>query len=202
MKLGLEFYNRDALTVAKDLLGKVLVHKMGDKEIKARIVEVEAYTGIEDKASHTYGDKRTSRTETMYKRGGHLYVYLIYGMYSLMNVVTGNENSGEAVLIRALEPISELDMMATNRFNKPYSELTKYQARGLTNGPGKLTKAMGIDRSCDGIDLLNSEIHVEDDGFTDFETVETTRIGIGYAEEAREYPYRFYIKGNPHISIE
>ena len=99
-------------------------------------------------------------------------------------------------------PISELDMMATNRFNKPYSELTKYQARGLTNGPGKLTKAMGIDRSCDGIDLLNSEIHVEDDGFTDFETVETTRIGIGYAEEAREYPYRFYIKGNPHISIE
>lgn len=202
MKIGKEFYLRDALTVAKDLLGKVIVRTTKDGIIKSRIVEVEAYTGEKDKACHTYGGRKTPRTSIMYKEGGYIYVYLIYGMYSLMNIVTGGEENGEAVLIRAIEPLNDLDIFSRNRFGKAYKDLTSYQRKNLTSGPGKLTKAILINRNDNGKDLFGEEIYLEDDGYKDFEFVESKRIGIDYAEEAREFLYRFYIKGNPNVSVQ
>lgn len=200
MKLNLEFYNRDTVTVAKELLGKILVKDFGDYKLKGRIVEVEAYTGEKDKGSHTFGNKKTARTKTMYMRGGHLYVYFIYGMYYLINVVTRDESHGEAVLIRGLEPLNNLDIISRNRFKKDFNELSNYQKNNLTNGPGKLSMAFQIDKSENGIDLLKDEIYIEDDGFSDFDIGISKRIGIDYAEEAVDFPYRFYIKDNKFVS--
>lgn len=201
MKLDLEFYEKEAKELAKDLLGKILVHEINGERLAGRIVEVEAYTGEDDKACHTYGGRRTRRTEIMYKRPGHLYVYLIYGMYHLVNIVSGQEELGQAVLIRALEPVEDLDKFAKNRYGKNYEELSSYQKKNLSNGPGKLTKAMNIDNNHNGLDLLDSQLHIEDDGYEDFEIVESKRIGIDYAEEARDYLYRFYIKDNKYVSV-
>lgn len=200
MKLGRDFYKDDALTVGKNLLGKVLVRNIDGYTLKGRIVEVEAYTGKDDKGSHTYNDKKTERTKTMYKIGGHLYVYFIYGMYHLINVVTSDENSGEAVLIRGLEPLNNIDKISKNRFGKTFDELSSYQKKSLTNGPGKLSMAFQIDKNEDGIDLLEDEIYIEDDGFSDFEIGISKRIGIDYAEEAVDFPYRFFIKENKYVS--
>lgn len=202
MKLERDFYVRDALTVGKDLLGKIIIRKTKDGILKARIVEVESYTGEDDKACHTFAGKRTKRTEIMYREGGCLYIYLIYGMYSLMNIVTGSSDDGQAVLIRGVEPLSNFDNFSQNRFLKNYNELSSYQKKNLTSGPGKLTKALNINRDNNGQDLLLDEIYLEDDGFADFEIVEAKRIGIDYAEEARDFLYRFYIKGNPYVSAK
>lgn len=202
MKLSLDFYKRDALTVAKDLLGKILVRTVDGIELKARIVEVEAYTGVNDKACHTYGGKITPRTEVMFGRAGKLYIYLIYGMYDLMNIVTGEEGSGEAVLIRGVESLNCIDKFSKNRFLKTYEELSSYQKKNLTNGPGKLTRAMGISRDENGKDLLEEEIYIIDDNFRNFEIAKRPRIGVDYAEEHAELPYRFYIKGNRWVSVK
>lgn len=202
MKIQREFFKRDALEVAKDLLGKNLIVETEDGLMKVRLVEVEAYTGEEDKACHTYGGRRTARTEVMYKEGGHLYVYLIYGMYNMLNIVTGRQDDGQAVLIRAGEPLEGLDLMAKNRFNKNYKDLSSYQKKNLINGPGKLAQALGLDRSHNGIDLLGKKIYLEDDGYSDFEIEKSKRIGIDYAEEARDYLYRFYIKGSRFLSVK
>lgn len=200
MKLEFEFYNRDTVLVARELLGKILVKDFGEYKLKGRIVEVEAYTGENDKASHTFGNRKTDRTKTMYMAGGHLYVYFIYGMYYLINVVTRDESRGEAVLIRGLEPLNNLDIISENRFSKKYNELSNYQKKNLTNGPGKLSMAFQIDKSEDGINLLEDKIYIEDDEFSDFEIRVSKRIGIDYAEEAINFPYRFYIKNNKFVS--
>lgn len=202
MKIQREFFKRDALEVAKDLLGKNLIVETDEGPMKVRLVEVEAYTGEEDKACHTYGGRRTARTEVMYKEGGHLYVYLIYGMYNMLNIVTGKQDDGQAVLIRAGEPLEGLDLMAKNRFDKTYKDLSSYQKKNLINGPGKLAQALGLDRSHNGIDLLGKKIYLEDDGYSDFEIEKSKRIGIDYAEEARDYLYRFYIKGSRFLSVK
>lgn len=202
MKLELKFYNRDSLTVAKYLLGKILVKNINGMELRARIVEVEAYTGIHDKACHTYGGKITPRTEVMFGRAGKLYVYLIYGMYDLLNIVTGKEGDGEAVLIRGVEPLGNLDIFSQNRYLKNYDKLTSYQRKNLTNGPGKLMKALGLNRDDNGVDLLEEEIYLIDDGYRDFEIVTSPRIGIDYAEEHAELPYRFYILGSDYVSVK
>lgn len=202
MKIQREFFKRDALEVAKDLLGKNLIVETDEGAMKVQLVEVEAYTGKEDKACHTYGGRRTARTEVMYKEGGHLYVYLIYGMYNMLNIVTGKQDDGQAVLIRAGEPLEGLDLMAKNRFYKTYKDLSSYQKKNLINGPGKLAQALGLDRSHNGIDLLGGKIYLEDDGYSDFEIEKSKRIGIDYAEEARDYLYRFYIKGSKFLSVK
>ena len=202
MKLNLEFYKRDSLTVAKDLLGKILVRKIDGVELKARIVEVEAYTGIHDKACHTYGGKITPRTEIMFGQAGKLYIYLIYGMYDLVNIVTGEEGDGEAVLIRGVEPIENLNIISQNRFSKNYNELTSYQRKNLTNGPGKLTKALKLNRNDNRKSLFEEEIYLIDDGYKDFEIISAPRIGVDYAEEDANLPYRFYIKGNDYVSVQ
>lgn len=202
MKLTRDFYRRDTVTVAKELLGKVLVHDINGNLLKGKIVETEAYLGFEDKAAHSYGGKRTKRVEVMYGQPGIAYVYLIYGMYYCFNIITKEEGVPEGVLIRAVEPIENINQMAINRFNKPYDELTNYQKRNLTNGPGKLCLALVIDKRLNGIDLCGDRLYLEDDEEKNLDIVQTTRINIDYAEEAKYFPYRFYIKDNPYVSVK
>lgn len=200
MKLTREFYSRDTVTVAKELLGKILVHDFSGQVLKGRIVETEAYLGLADKAAHSYGGKRTERVKVMYGPAGISYVYLIYGMYYCFNVVTKEEGIPEAVLIRGIEPLGDINTITNNRFNKTYGELNKYQRENLTNGPGKLCIAYNIDKDLNGIDLCGNKLYLEDDNKENLDIVQTTRINIDYAEEAVDFPYRFYIKDNPYVS--
>ncbi|AFM00121.1 DNA-3-methyladenine glycosylase [Desulfitobacterium dehalogenans ATCC 51507] len=201
-KLGREFYDRDSTIVAKELLGKLLVHKVNGQKISARIVETEAYMGVNDKAAHSYGGKRTPRVEVMYGGPGYSYVFTIYGIHCCFNTVTREEGNPQAVLIRAAEPVEGIEWMAQKRYGKPYEQLTKSQKRGLTNGPGKLCAALGIDSLANGVDLCGDEIYVEDDAEQDIRIVSTKRVGIDYAEEAKDYPWRFYVEGNEYVSIK
>lgn len=200
MKLSRVFFQRSALQVAQDLLGKIFVCVQDGRRIGARIVETEAYMGVEDKAAHSYGGRRTKRTEIMYGQPGLLYVYFIYGMYHCANVVTAEVNVPQAVLIRAAEPLEGLEEMALNRFQKNWGELSGRQSIQVANGPGKFCLAMGIDRSVNGEDLCGDRLFLEDDGYT-FETASDKRIGIGYAEEAADYLYRFYVRNSKYVSV-
>lgn len=200
MKLDREFYSRDTLTVARELLGKVLVHNINGQKLRGIIVETEAYLGLRDKAAHSYGGRKTKRVESMYDLPGTAYVFFIYGMYYCFNIVTERIGVPEAVLIRGIEPIEGLDFMARNRFGVDYDNLTKRQKRNLTNGPGKLSMAFNIDKSLDGVDLCGDSLYLEHGDGREFNIVQTKRIGIDYAEEARDFPYRFYIQGNPYVS--
>lgn len=200
--LSREFYNRDSLVVAKELLGKVLVHEIDGQKISAKIVEAEAYMGIGDKAAHSYGGKRTKRIEVMYGGPGFSYIFFIYGMYHCFNIVTREKGNPQAVLIRAVEPTGGVDLMAQSRYKKSYSLLTESQIKGLTNGPGKLCKAFSIDKSLNGEDLCGSKLYVEVGENEKFNIVSTKRVGIDYAEEAKDYTWRFYIKDNKYVSVK
>ncbi|WP_027623626.1 DNA-3-methyladenine glycosylase [Clostridium lundense] len=200
MKLPREFYNRDTIEVSKELLGKVLVTKENGIVCKGKIVEVEAYMGIEDKAAHSYGGRKTKRVEVMYGDPGFAYVYFIYGLYYCMNVVTREKGVPQAVLIRALEPIEGFDVISNRRFKKNYDELTKREKINLTNGPSKLCAAMNIDKLLNAEDLCGEVIYIEEGEKEDFQIVESKRIGIDYAEEAKDYLWRFYIEGNKYVS--
>ena len=194
-KLPRDFYTRkNVLTVSRDLLGKLLVvpDERG-KRVSGKIVEVEAYRGPEDRASHAYGGRRTKRTETMYKMGGVAYVYFVYGMYNQFNVVTNVREIPHAILVRGLEPVEGIEVMRERRHS--------HKDRNLTNGPGKLCLAMGIDRQLDMADLLGDRVWLEE-----FEAVRASniskgpRIGIDYAEDWVNIPWRFWIKGNEWVS--
>lgn len=193
MILNRDFYIKDGITLAKDLLGKILVKEIDGVLYKGRIVETEAYMGAIDKACHAYNNRRTKRTEAMYREGGYSYIYLIYGMYYCFNVTASIKDNPEAVLIRALEPLDNKDIML--KIRKVKSE--KY----IANGPGKLTKALGITSDDNNIDLtLGKNIWIEDDGYVPNKITETTRVGIDYAEEFKEKPWRFYISENNNVS--
>jgi DNA-3-methyladenine glycosylase len=198
-KLDNFFYNQDTVTVAKSLLGKLLVHETEGRRVSGKIVETEAYLGMSDKASHSYGGKRTQRVEAMYKKAGFSYVFMIYGMHYCFNVVTQMVGVPEAVLIRALEPVEGLDIMAFKRHKMNYSELSKVQIRNLTNGPGKLCSALQIDKKLNGVDLCSSELYIEDSDET-FNIVASKRVGIDYAEEAKDFLLRFHIENNRYVS--
>jgi DNA-3-methyladenine glycosylase len=198
-KLKREFYKKSSIELAQALIGKILVHNINGQKISGRIVEVEAYMGIEDKAAHSYGGKRTKRTEVMYGLPGILYVFLIYGMYSCVNVVAGEIDEPQAVLIRAVEPLDGLDQISFNRYKKPFKELSKKENINLTNGPGKLCMAMGIDKTANGVDLCMDNFFIEDDEYT-AEIVSSKRIGIDYAEEAVDFLWRFSVKDNVFVS--
>lgn len=201
MIINKDFYKQGALTLAKELLGKVVVRTVDNVILKAKIVETEAYIGEIDKASHAYNGRRTERTEPLFREGGIAYVYFIYGKYYCFNVISGLENKGEGVLIRALEPLNEFDYLAKKRFNEDYDKLSEAKKNALTNGPSKLCIAYSIDKSENYMKLYeNGDFYIEDGKMEDFEIVETTRIGIDYAEEAINFPWRFYIKGNKYIS--
>lgn len=199
-KLNRSFYSRDTLTVAKDLLGKVLVHKTEGHILKGKIVETEAYLGLIDKAAHSYGGKRTKRVETMYGIPGTAYVYFIWGMYYCLNTITVKEGVPEGVLIRAIEPLENIEQMILNRYNKRFDQLTSYQKKNISNGPGKLTMAMNIDRRLNKEDLCKDRLYIERGLEDKFNIIESKRIGIDYAEEAIDFPYRFYIEDNPFVS--
>ena len=162
MILDKEFYKQGALTLAKELLGKVVVRTVDNVTLKARIVETEAYIGEIDKASHAYNGRRTERTQPLFREGGIAYVYFIYGKYYCFNVISGVEDKGEGVLIRALEPLNEFDYLAQKRFNQNYDELTESKKKAITNGPSKLCMAFSIDKSENYIKLYEGgDFYVE-----------------------------------------
>jgi DNA-3-methyladenine glycosylase len=195
-KLTLDFYKRtNVLQIAQELLGKILVTNQDGIVTSGRIVEVEAYNGIVDKASHAFGERRTNRNEIMYAEGGVAYVYLCYGIHYLFNVVTHTKEIPHAILIRALEPIKGIDTML-NRIGKKKIDNT------LTRGPGNLSKALGITALQTGVSLLGKKLFIGDDGFeyTQNEIAASPRIGVDYAGNDALLPYRFFIKGNPFVS--
>ncbi len=203
MRLIREFYARETLQVAKELLGKILVHNVNGVKLSGKIVETEAYIGSIDKACHAYGGKHTPRLETLYGMPGIAYVYFIYGMYHCFNVITKEEGIPEGVLIRAIQPIEGLDEMSKLRFKKGYNELTKAQIKNLTTGPSKLCIAMNINKENNKQDLCISELYIEDSVEKEkIEIIEAKRIGIDYAEEAKDFPWRFYIKNNIWVSVK
>ncbi len=202
MKIDREFYNRDALIVAKDILGKILVREINGQKISVKIVESEAYMGIMDRAAHSYDGKRTPRVEVMYGRSGYSYVFIVYGMYYCFNIVTREVGNPQAVLIRAVEPIGGFDLMAQNRFKNTYNQLTKNQIKNLTNGPGKLCRALLIDKKLNGEDLCGDKLYVETGDNEKFNIISAKRVGIDYAGEAKDYLWRFYIEDNKYVSIK
>ncbi len=191
------FYLRDTLDVAKDLLGRELIHVRPEGVSSGIIVEAEAYIGPDDAAAHSRGGIRTPRTEAMYAVGGTAYTFLVYGMHVCFNVVTGGVDRPEAVLIRALEPRRGLALMARRRGEK-------IRGKALSNGPGKLCRALGIGMENYGDDLCGGRLFLSNgDGPLSAERrVASRRVNIDYAGEAREYPWRFYIDGNPFVSVK
>ncbi len=195
VKLSRDFYVRiDTIKVARELLGKLLVvpDENGNR-VSGMIVEVEAYMGITDKAAHSYAGRRTPRNEVTYAVGGHVYVFFIYGMYNQLNVVSGPADHPHVVLIRALEPVEGIETMRERRGPMP--------DKNLTSGPGKLCIAMAIDRTLNAEDLLGEKIWLED--FRKYRSNEIAtgkRIGIDYAAEDAEKPWRFWLKDNIYVS--
>ncbi|MEO6390899.1 MAG: DNA-3-methyladenine glycosylase [Pyrinomonadaceae bacterium] len=189
------FFKRNALTLARDLLGCVIVVPAPDgRRVSGIIVETEAYTGVKDQASHAYGDRRTARTETMYRKGGTAYVYFVYGMHYQLNFVAGPAEVPEAVLIRALEPLEGIELMQERR--------GLVNVEQLTSGPGKLCKAAGIDRTFDGESLRGLRLWLEPGAKTPHsrQIVRGPRIGIDYAAEYALKPWRFWLKENHYVS--
>lgn len=163
-----------------------------------KIVETEAYIGPKDAGSHAYKGKRTKRTEIQFNMGGFAYIYQIYGFHFCFNIVTQNKDMPEVVLIRALEPVEGLKLMERRR---GINNLKNKNIVNLTNGPGKLCKAMGIDKSHYGLDLCNEELYLSElNCEQSFKICSTPRINIDYAGEAKEYPWRFYIENNEYVS--
>ena len=193
--LTADFYNRDTVTVARELLGKLLVRRLPDgQQLICRITETEAYVGSMDKACHAYGYKRTPRTQTMFSPPGTAYIYLIYGMYHCLNLVTEPEGEPCAVLIRGVQELENVDIIAKNRFGCKYDELTPYQRKNFLNGPGKLCKGLSLTRKQNGLSILSGdgELYLLDAPAPAHIQI-GTRIGIDYAEEAVTFPWRFWI---------
>lgn len=196
IKLGYNFYNRtNVVTIARELLGKILISQWDGIITSGRIVETEAYNGVADKASHAWNGRRTNRTEVMYKDAGIGYVYLCYGIHHLFNVVTNAVDTPHAILIRALEPLEGIEHMLT-RTGKIKPDRT------LASGPGNVAKALGISTRHSGINLLGNEVFIADDGYKLFKNniLATPRIGVDYAGDDALLPYRFIIKNNPYVS--
>lgn len=192
MKCCREFYLKSGLEVARDLIGKKLVHNSAEGLTSGIIVETEAYMGAIDAAAHSYKGL-TERTKIQFGVGGYAYVYLIYGMYTCMNVVANVENIPECVLIRALQPVEGIELMKIRR--------KKNNLRDLCSGPGKLTQAMSITKNHYGIDLCGEEIFIEEvENFTPNITA-TKRINIDYAGDAANYLWRFILTDNKFISV-
>lgn len=194
-KLGRSFYTRDLLTVAGELLGKILVKNESGFFLSGKIVEVEAYDGAIDQAAHTFIGK-TKRNEIMFNKGGYFYVYFTYGAHYCCNVVTGEKGRGTAVLIRALEPIHGIEIMIKNRFGR--NLLNDKEKYNLTSGPGKVCQALSINKEHYGIDLTGNKIYILNQPEIDPESVIISRrIGI---KKSVHLPWRFYIKDNPYVS--
>ncbi|MEL7221183.1 MAG: DNA-3-methyladenine glycosylase [Bacteroidota bacterium] len=193
-KLNEEFYLRDnVVQIASDLIGKYLFTSVDGMITSGVIVETEAYNGRTDKACHAHNSRFTERTKIMYQAGGVAYVYLCYGIHHLFNIVTNQAGLADAVLVRAIEPVLGVDLMEQRRnmsINKP----------ALTSGPGSMSKALGISKVHYGTSLTGSQIWLEDGYRGDFEVGTRKRIGIDYAEEDKDLPWRFIMEGNKWVS--
>lgn len=187
------FYDRDTVEVARDLLGKFLVREFQGETLVCRIMETEAYVGRMDKACHAYGYRRTARTETLFAPPGTAYIYLIYGMYHCLNFVTEPAGEPAAVLLRGLEPALGTEEMARRRFGRGLDGLSAYQRKHFLDGPGKVCMALGLTRAQNGLDLTGEELFLWDDGSPVPAFRTGRRIGIDYAEEAADFPWRFYL---------
>ena len=195
-KLPLNFYHQDLLTAAQKLLGKILVRKIDNSfYLYTKIVETEAYSKNGDEASHSFKGK-TKSNSVMFEGGGKLYVYFTYGMYYCSNIVIGNAEQGEAVLIRAAEPLNGFDILSINRFKK--NKISEKEKFNLTSGPGKLSIALNITKNENGMDLLGNEIFILDNDDIPKNDIETRkRIGI---TKSKDLLWRFFIKNNPYVS--
>ena len=190
------FYRRPAKVVAPDLLGRWILRRVGNDDLVLRIVETEAYLGSLDRASHAWNGRQTKRTSTLYRAGGCAYVYLVYGLHHCLNAVTGNEEEGEAVLIRAGEPVLGKELMLANRILAGVVE-----PGVIGGGPGKLCQALAIDRSCDGTSLLEGDLVIAaGDPVSPGQIASGPRVGIDYAQEAVDWPLRFAVRDSPHAS--
>lgn len=193
------FYFQVGVELAKGLLGKVLVREEDGKTYYFKIVETEGYMGAVDKGAHVYGDKKTERTKPLYDIGGTTYIYLIYGMYHCLNIAAGEEGIPYCTLIRAVEPLDEASLEYARRNRSIKSK----KVQDLTNGPGKLCKALKIDKSLN--ELLVTEkgplCIAENEEQETFDIVASKRVNIDYAEEYADKLWRFYIKDNPYVSV-
>ncbi len=195
VKLSREFYlSPSAITVARELLGKLLVVPVADgRRVSGMIVETEAYLGITDRAAHSYGGRRTARNEAAYLEGGHVYVFFVYGMYYQLNVVTGPADHPHVVLIRGIEPVEGIEIMRDRR--GPMKD------KNLTSGPGKLCIAMNITRDLNTADLLDNRIWIEEYRNVGPDAIALgPRVGIDYGGEDAQNPWRFCISSNPYVS--
>lgn len=195
-KIPLSFYSRkDVVAIAKQLIGKVLVTNFNGAITSGRIVETEAYVAITDKASHSFGGKRTARNEDMYAAAGTAYVYICYGLHQMMNIVTNDKDIPDAILIRAVEPLKGIDIMLKRTGKKTLDQT-------LTRGPGNVGKALGIFKHHSGNHLLGNNIYLIDDGakINDEQIGTSVRIGVESAWPDSLLPYRFYLKGNKYVS--
>ena len=192
--LSRDFFLQDTVTAARELLGRYLVRVDGGETMVCRITETEAYVGAIDRACHAFGGRRTRRTETLYAAPGTAYVYLIYGMYSCLNFVTGPEGEASAVLIRGCAPVYGSLAAARRRFGT--EALSAYQRKNFMNGPGKLCKGLSIDRSLNALPL-------ENDVLDEISFHTGKRIGIDYAREAVDFPWRFWTEegGREHAVV-
>lgn len=189
------FQSLHVAELSKFLLGKLLCTQIDGVLTSGKIVETEAYEGRIDKASHAYGGRFTNRTSTLYEAGGIAYIYLCYGIHNLFNVVSAPEGTPHAILIRGIEPLTGIDVMMKRR---GMSQLKP----SLTAGPGALSKALGLSRAHNGIHLTGDEVWLEDSGIqlSPDEIVAAPRIGVDYAAEHAQWPYRYYILRNPFVS--
>ncbi len=202
MRLKREFYERNTILVARDLLGKELVHKDDKGLYRSKIVETEAYINAKDEGAH-FNKGLTDRTRIIDEVGGHIYIYNIYGMYQLFNIVTEKRGVHGAVLIRALEPIYGIENMYENRYKKAMEKPTTRELINLTSGPAKLVMAMNLSKEKHyGADLVtDSRIWVEEGiDVAKEDIIRSKRINIDYAVNGRDYLLRFYIRNNKFVS--
>jgi len=187
-----EFYAREVLDVARACIGKILVHRAPEGLLAGRIVESEAYRGPEDLAAHSSGGRRTARTEAMFGPAGHIYIYLLYGLHWALNLVAAEEGQPHAVLVRALEPLAGMDLMSQRRRVPP-------ERVELTNGPGKVCQALGLDGRVYGADLCAGPLYLIDGPAG--RIGRSARINVDYAGAWAERPWRFYERGNRYVSV-
>ena len=194
-KLPSSYYlHDDVVFLAQDLLGKIIYTNIKGQLTSGMIIETEAYKSVNDKASHAYLKKRTTKNESMYLQGGVAYIYICYGIHYLFNIVTNFQDIADAILIRAIEPIDGLEIMQLRTMKK--------SSKKITSGPGNLSKALGIDITMNKEKLTGDKIWIEN--YKDssiFKIVKKPRIGISYSEEDANLKWRFYIKNNHYVSI-
>jgi DNA-3-methyladenine glycosylase len=193
-RLEREFYNRDTVTVARELLGKHLIRVLPDgTRLVVRVTETEAYVGRMDKACHAYGGRRTARTETMFAPPGTAYIYLIYGIYHCLNLVTEPEGEPSAVLIRGASPVANTGIISENRFGRKWEQCSAYQRRNFLNGPGKVCQGLSLTRAENGLNLTGDVLYLAQ-GPAPTEILVGKRIGVDYAQEAVDFPWRFWVE--------